>query len=46
MGDLNAKIGNNNKGYEDCMGTHGLGEMNDTGGRLADLCAADGLVID
>ena len=45
MGDLNAKIGSNNNGYEECMGTNGLGEMNDNGERLADLCAADGLVI-
>ena len=45
MGDLNAKIGSNNKGYEDCMGTQGMGEINENGERLADLCALDGLVI-
>ncbi|XP_073668552.1 uncharacterized protein [Paramisgurnus dabryanus] len=45
MGDLNAKIGSKNKGYEECMGTQGLGEMNENGERLADLCALEGLVI-
>ena len=34
MGDFNAKIGKDNKGYEAVMGTHGLGEMNDNGMRL------------
>ncbi|VDP82770.1 unnamed protein product, partial [Schistosoma mattheei] len=29
MGDLNAKVGMNNTGYEDIMGRHGLGEMNE-----------------
>ena len=28
MGDANAKIGQDNTGYEDVMGQHGLGEMN------------------
>ncbi|KAK7115707.1 hypothetical protein V1264_001528 [Littorina saxatilis] len=29
MGDLNAKIGSDNRGYEEIMGQQGLGEMND-----------------
>ena len=29
MGDLNAKIGMDNTGYEDIMGTHGQGQMNE-----------------
>ena len=45
MGDFNAKIGSNNTGYEDTMGTHGLGVMNDNGERFADLCANNQLVI-
>ena len=28
MGDFNAKIGMDNVGYEDIMGTHGLGQTN------------------
>ena len=39
MGDFNAKIGMDNTGYEGIMGTHGLGQMNGNGERIADLCA-------
>nr|KAG5697993.1 hypothetical protein BaRGS_005811 [Batillaria attramentaria] len=45
MGDFNAKIGSNNTGYEDTMGTHGLGQMNEDGERFADFCALNQLVI-
>ena len=45
MGDFNAKIGMDNTGYEDIMGTHGLGQMNENGERFADLCALNQLVI-
>ena len=45
MGDFNAKIGSDNTGYEDVMGTHGLGMMNENGERFADLCALNQLVI-
>jgi hypothetical protein len=45
MGDLNAKIGNDNTGYSEIMGQHGLGQMNENGERLANLCAFNKLVI-
>ncbi|KAI7790271.1 putative craniofacial development protein 2-like [Triplophysa rosa] len=45
MGDLNAKIGCENIGYEEVMGQQGLGEMNDYGERFANLCATSNLVI-
>nr|KAG5714221.1 hypothetical protein BaRGS_018438 [Batillaria attramentaria] len=45
MGDFNAKIGSDNTGYEDTMGTHGLGQMNENGERFADFCALNQLVI-
>ena len=45
MGDFNAKIGSDNTGYEEIMGTHGLGQMNDNGERFADFCAMNQLVI-
>ena len=45
MGDANAKIGVDNTGYEDIMGKHGLGTMNNNGERLADMCAFNRLVI-
>ena len=44
-GDLNAKIGMDNAGYEDVMETHELGQMNENGERFADLCALNQLVI-
>ncbi len=45
MGDFNAKVGPNNTGYEQVMGIHGLGVMNDNGERFAELCAINNLVI-
>nr|KAG5702159.1 hypothetical protein BaRGS_010425 [Batillaria attramentaria] len=45
MGDFNAKIGSDNTGYENTMGTHGLGQMNENGERFADFCALNQLVI-
>ena len=45
MGDFNAKTGMVNTGYEDIMGAHGLEQMNENGGRFADLCALNQLVI-
>ena len=44
MADFNAKIGMDNTGYEDIMGTHGLGQMNENGEHFADLCALNQLV--
>ena len=45
MGDLNAKVGADNVGYESCMGREGVGEMTDNGQRFADMCLENGLVI-
>ena len=45
MGDFNAKIGKDNTGYEEVMGKHGLGEINENGERFADTCALNKIVI-
>ena len=45
MGDFNAKIGSNNRGYEEVMGTHGIGEMNENCEMFADLCSFNRLII-
>ncbi|VDO95979.1 unnamed protein product [Schistosoma margrebowiei] len=45
MGDLNAKVGIDNTGYEDIMGRHRLGERNENGERFANLCAFNKLVV-
>ncbi|VDP56066.1 unnamed protein product [Schistosoma margrebowiei] len=34
-----------NTGYGDIMGRHGLGERNENGGRLSDLCAFNKIII-
>ncbi|VDO50443.1 unnamed protein product [Schistosoma margrebowiei] len=44
MGDLNAKVGIDNTGYEDIMGRHGLGQRNENGERFANLCAFNKLL--
>lgn len=45
MGDMNAKVGNNNSVYELVMGKQGIGSMNENGQRLADICVDNNLVI-
>ena len=45
MGDLNAKIGSDNSGYEEVMGRQGLGRMNENGEMLADFCAFNNTII-
>ena len=45
MGDFNAKIGKDNTGYEEVMGKHGLGEINENGERFAETCALNKIVI-
>jgi len=45
MGDLNAKIGSDNSGYEEVMGRQELGRMNTNGEMLADLCAFNNMII-
>ena len=45
MGDLNAKVGSDNRGYEEVMGQHALGEMNENGEKFADLCGLNNFVI-
>ena len=44
-GDMNAKVGNDNWAYERVMGKHGLGQRNDNGERLCDMCDMNELVI-
>ena len=45
MGDLNAKVGEDNRNYEQVMGKHGLGEINDNGDRLLACCVYNNLII-
>ena len=45
MGDLNAKVGNDNRNCERAMGREGCGTMNDNGERLLDTCTTYDFVI-
>ena len=45
MGDLNAKIGNENAGLERATGKHGCGKINENGERLVDFCLDFDLAI-
>ena len=45
MGDLNAKVGEDNERYENIIGSHGVGERNDNGERLVDFCRLNNLVV-
>ena len=44
MGDFNAKIGSDNQEYENVMGVHGLGVMNDNVERFVNACAINNIV--
>ena len=45
MGDFNAKIGNDNTGYEEVMGKHGIGQMSENGEKFLDICALNKLIV-
>ena len=45
MGDLNAKLGKDNTGFEKNMGKQGLGIRNENGERFLELCMENDLVI-
>ena len=45
IGDVNAKVGNENSGMERIMGKHGCGSLNNNGERPVDICALNNLVI-
>ena len=45
VGDLNARVGEDNTGRETAMGTQGFGCINNNGERLSDLCVENNFVI-
>ena len=45
LGDLNATLGSDRRGYESVLGPHSSGSRNDNGERLFDLCALHQLKI-
>lgn len=45
MRDFNAMVGMDNTGYENIMGRHGLGERNENGERLTNLCVFNKMTI-
>jgi hypothetical protein len=45
MGDLIAKVGNNNANLEEIMGRHGLGARNENGELFTEFCSGYRLAI-
>ena len=45
MGDINAKVENDNTAKELIMGKHGVGEQNENGELFTNFCAFNDLVI-
>ncbi|KAL1251969.1 hypothetical protein QQF64_019765 [Cirrhinus molitorella] len=45
MGDFNAKVGSDNRGYKEVMGQHALGEINENREKFVDICRLNKLVI-
>ena len=45
IGDLNAKVGKDNKSREEVIGKHGVGNINNNGERLCDFCSTNGFVV-
>ena len=45
MGDMNAKVGQDNTRCEEAMGKHGCGTINNNGERLVDFCLNNSCVI-
>lgn len=45
MGDLNAKVGAYNTGYERTIGKYVLGIINDNGHRIVDFCTENNILI-
>ena len=45
MGDLNAKVGDDNSTYERTMGCEGCGKMNENGERLLDFCEENAFIV-
>ncbi|XP_037953608.1 craniofacial development protein 2-like [Teleopsis dalmanni] len=46
MDDVNAKIGEVNENLEHVIGKHGLGDMNDNGERLVEICGINELKLE
>ena len=44
-GNFNARVGDDNSQFEQCMGTYGLVQMNGNGLLFTDFCQENGLVI-
>lgn len=45
IGDLNTKVGSDNRNWEASMGTHSEGVINDSGEMFCDICESFELVI-
>ena len=45
LGDFNARVGADHEAWKDCLGSFGVGRLNDNGQRMLELCSAHGLCV-
>ncbi|PZC71480.1 hypothetical protein B5X24_HaOG213343 [Helicoverpa armigera] len=45
LGDFNARVGQSHASWPDCMGSHGVGTLNENGQRLLEFCSQNLLCV-
>ncbi|XP_045449679.1 uncharacterized protein LOC123658286 [Melitaea cinxia] len=45
LGDLNARVGQNHSAWPECIGTHGIGKINENGQRLLEFSSRHSLCV-
>lgn len=45
LGDFNARVGQDNNSWLDCLGEHGIGKLNENGQRVLEFCSQNQLCV-
>ena len=45
LGDFNACVGSDHSSWDSVIGPHGIGQCNENGERLLDICASNNLTV-